>query len=343
MKFRNKKLNQNIKFKSAKIEQNSKKFIPSFIPIKRYLSAIIIAIIILISITILIKFFIKKIFIKDKLEISYSNYERKIITEEMLQKAEWDLPNEEAFIINGIIRKHKPKKCLEIGVGKGGTSVLILNAIKDISDSSLISIDIHHKVINDVGKNIGYKVEKHFSSLSPKWQLFLGDMPHIILEKLNLKFNFVILDTSRTIPGEILNFIEVLPFLEDNALIVLPNLIKNLNNSNYIKENNINLKTTSTSIFLMSSVVGVKKIFYNENKVMENIGLIMLEKNQEKFYENYFLMLLNIWENMLTDEEIFQLRLFIEKFYKKEKYINIFENAVLYNKNYQKILQNFKT
>ena len=46
-----------------------------------------------------------------------------------------------------------------------------------------------------------------------------------------------------------------------------------------------------------------------------------------------------IWENMLTDEQIFQMRLFIEKYYKKEKYINIFENAILYNKEYQK---NFK-
>ena len=39
---------------------------------------------------------------------------------------------DEAKFLNGIVRKYKPKKIVEIGVSLGGTSALILNAIKDL-------------------------------------------------------------------------------------------------------------------------------------------------------------------------------------------------------------------
>ena len=47
------------------------------------------------------------------------------------------------FFINGIIRKHRPQNCLEVGVAEGGSSILILNAIKDIKNSKLVSLDLN--------------------------------------------------------------------------------------------------------------------------------------------------------------------------------------------------------
>ena len=44
-------------------------------------------------------------------------------------------------LLNGIIRKSKPKKILEVGVSAGGSSAIILNAIKDMNNSFLYSID----------------------------------------------------------------------------------------------------------------------------------------------------------------------------------------------------------
>ena len=40
-----------------------------------------------------------------------------------------------------LIRKFEPKKLLEIGVSAGGSSSLILNAIKELPNSKLYSID----------------------------------------------------------------------------------------------------------------------------------------------------------------------------------------------------------
>ena len=46
----------------------------------------------------------------------------------------WD----EQKYLNGVVRKFKPKKLVEIGVSGGGTSALMLNAIKDIPDAKLL-------------------------------------------------------------------------------------------------------------------------------------------------------------------------------------------------------------
>ena len=62
----------------------------------------------------------------------------------------------EKKFLNGIIRKYKPKKLLEIGVSKGGSSAIILNAIHDIEGSKLYSIDIQDECYRIPGKKTGF-------------------------------------------------------------------------------------------------------------------------------------------------------------------------------------------
>ena len=77
--------------------------------------------------------------------------------------------NQREFI-NGIIRKFRPKKIVELGVLYGGSSIIILNAIRDIKNSHLYSIDINGS------QKVGYCVDKYFSYLSKKWTLFKGNI-----------------------------------------------------------------------------------------------------------------------------------------------------------------------
>ena len=46
------------------------------------------------------------------------------------------LANQREFI-NGIIRKYRPKKILELEILRGGSSIIILNAIRDIKNSHI--------------------------------------------------------------------------------------------------------------------------------------------------------------------------------------------------------------
>ena len=67
-----------------------------------------------------------------------------------------EITKDEQKFLNGLIRKIKPKKIVEIGVAYGGTAVIILNAIKDINGSELFSIDINKKCYRLRSKETGF-------------------------------------------------------------------------------------------------------------------------------------------------------------------------------------------
>ena len=87
----------------------------------------------------------------------------------------WD--NQREFL-NGLVRKFKPKKVLEVGVHRGGSSIIILNAIDDIEDSKLYSIDINPEEI------VGECVNKYFQNLSKKYTLFKGNIASAFMEQI---------------------------------------------------------------------------------------------------------------------------------------------------------------
>ena len=270
---------------------------------------------------------------KYDLNFKYHLYEREIITEKMKNYGGWLLKNNEPYFINGIIRKFKPKKCLEIGVDKGGSAIIILNALKDINDSFLVSLDLISYNSNG-NYYIGENVKKYFPELTNnnKWQLYTGEQPHIFLDKLNLKFDFLFLDTVHITPGELINIIEALPFLEENAIIIMHDVMYHLPTNNYYSPREV--KYHPSQIYLFTSLTGYKVIIEDKNKGAENIGAIFLHSNKEKYYLNYFLLLLTPWEYMPTKTQIKELRSFISKYYKNDLFLLLFNRAVEENQIY---------
>jgi predicted O-methyltransferase YrrM len=275
----------------------------------------------------------KTIFFQNEFDIyfEYHKYQREMITERMIKNASWQLKYNEPYFINGIIRRYKPKRCLEIGVAAGGSSIIILNAIKDIPNSFLISLDLNTLLYGNKNFKTGYKVFQDFPELTKKWKLYTGEQSHKFLDKLKLKFDFLLLDTAHFSPGELINIIEVLPFLEENAIIVLHDIMYHLPSNHYYipKEK----KFHPSNIFLMSVLNGDKIIIENKTKI-ENIGAIHLYPNQKNYYLNYFLLLLSPWEYMINEKHIEELRKFIKKYYQKEIYLNLFNKAVEENTLY---------
>lgn len=268
----------------------------------------------------------------------YINYERDLINEKMIKNASWIMELDEAAFINGLIRKHKPKNILEIGVARGGSSILILNAIKDILDSRLVSIDLNS---NYKSKKVGYLVNEIFPELMGKWKLYTGDMPHKFLSKLNLNFDFFFLDTAHITPGEFFNLIEVLPFLNENSIVVLHDIVWHLHQIRRIKIKDV--KIIPTQIHLMSALIG-EKIIIKHHRAHDflNIGAICLAKNQKKYYLNYFLLLMTLWEYMPTNAQLSSLREFIKKYYNNSLFLRIFDNSIDYNKKFFQNLNNKK-
>ena len=263
---------------------------------------------------------------KYDINFNYEDYDKDIITEKIIRDSGWIIELKEAQFINGIIRKNKLKNCLEIGVAHGGSSILILNSIKDIKNSILVSLDLNKELYSDQNKLTGYRVKQYFPELMKNWKLYTGDQPHKFLIDLNIKFDFLFLDSTHVSPGEILNFIEALPFLNENAIVIIHDLFWHFGKV-------INTKFFPACISLLPTLYGEKVFLNQSNKKVSNIGGVFLYPNQEKHYLNYFLLLLNFWEYIPKDNQIDDLRIFIKKYYKDSIYINIFETAVRENKN----------
>ena len=192
-------------------------------------------------------------------------------------------------------------------------------------------MDINTNLYCDANLKTGINVQKYFPELTNKWKLYTGEQPHIFLDKLNLTFDFLYLDTVHTSPGEIINILEVLPFLEDNALIIIHDIMLHFDYNHCIE---IKKKIHFSNIYLISSLMGDKVIIENKDHDLENIGAIRLFPNQYKYYLNYFLLLLSPWEYMPKQKYIDELRIFIKKYYKDEIYLNLFDKAVKENLMY---------
>jgi predicted O-methyltransferase YrrM len=237
--------------------------------------------ILIISLIILIYFYyfrnsnFKKYRTRYDIDFNYVTYENNIITKRIIRNSGWELRGNQPYFINGLIRKYKPKNCLEIGVASGGSSILILNAIKDIPDSRLISLDRNTQLYINKFKKTGYRVKQYFPELTKKGKLFTGQQQHKFLTKLNMKFDFVFLDTVHYAPGEILNFIEILPFLNENAIFVLHDIL-----FHFISKINV----YPSNVYLYPVIYGDKVLLKNKYGSIENIGAIFLYNNQEKYY-----------------------------------------------------------
>ena len=126
--------------------------------------------------------------------------------------------DQRAFL-NALILRNTPKKLLEIGVSAGGSSIVILNAINNIPDAKLYSIDINDNWYRDSGKKTGYFVE-NYQQLKSKWKLFTGALALKFIEQIGYGIDFCLIDTWHYNPGEIFDILMVLPYLADDAVIV---------------------------------------------------------------------------------------------------------------------------
>ena len=122
--------------------------------------------------------------------------------------------NNQREFLNGVVRRFRPKKIVEIGVYKGCASSIVLNAIQDLNNSHLYSIDLSSK------HSIGKCVRTLFPNLLSKWTLYTGNVAAKFIEEIGKDIDYVLIDTAHFEPGEILDFIIVLPNLNEEAIVV---------------------------------------------------------------------------------------------------------------------------
>lgn len=257
---------------------------------------------------------------------------------------------EQRKFLNGLLRTLKPKKILEVGISAGASSSIILNAIKDLADSKLYSIDYNTNWYRDNKKLSGFLVMDNFPNLMDKWNLYTGGVSAKFMEEIGGDIDFFLLDTMHCNPGEFLDYLMVLPFLKKNAVIVIHDLI--LHTSIF---GEFNYKDFSTNCILFSSLKGEKFLLKKDNhsydkekhhiKLIDisgipNIGAIKLDDNIMSYSQDIFMLLTLPWYYTPTDDDYLNiLNLFIK--YYPENLVNMFERIYLFNRNISNQSNNF--
>lgn len=236
--------------------------------------------------------------------------------------------------MNGLIRKIKPKKIVEIGVSRGGSAALILNAIKDVEGSKLFSIDKSYYCYKKKHKKTGFIVEEKFPELLDKWTLYIGRLTSEFIETIGNDIDFVFIDTMHITPGEMLDWLMVLPFLKNEAIVVFHDAFFLYYNKRVTK---YKLHTSNNQLlcYIRGELILPQ---YGDSIFFRNIGALKLAPEQNKYYYQYFLALGSQWEYMPSENDLKLMRDFFMKYYGKN-YIEIFDDALKKNKIY---LNNFK-
>jgi len=234
----------------------------------------------------------------------------------------------------GLIRLFKPKNILEIGVSSGGGSGLILQAIKDIEGSALTSIDKAEHAYRYPDKPLGFVALRENANNS-QWTLIAGKDPSEIIETFGKKFDFAVIDTAHVHPIETLNFLSVLPFLEDGAIVVLHDLSLYMNTTYFVDLSEfprINLATK----FLFNSVVGEKiTVSSNDKKyisdfTLPNIGAFQITSDTWKYIDGVFHSLTVPWGLFPDSDVLDNVRNIVKNHYDKPK-LALFDDAVKAN------------
>ena len=237
------------------------------------------------------------------------------------------------FLVS-LIQRTKPKKILELGVSKGGSSYLILNTIKNFKNNKLYSIDYNtdHYYLKD--KKTGFFLD-NYPDLKKNWILKTGGLALNFLDEISSstnekeKFDFCFIDTMHTLPGEILDFLQILPYMKRNSIIVFHDTNWQINDSRCFVNN-----------MLMSSIQGKKilpypKPYFNtyfstigSKFFFNNIGAININKNTFSSLYEIFNLLTIPWDYMPNQDDLNKLISFFKKYY-SEYYSAYFKEVAL--------------
>lgn len=291
---------------------------------KKYLIIIFFLIFFTISAFITIKYKNRHQTSVDNINIYLDKYETNIylqIKEKLKNNRCSDMGSNQREFLNGVVRKFRPKKIVEIGVNNGGGSCIILNAIQDIENAHLYSIDLS----ND--SHIGKCVKYLFPQFLNKWTLFKGDVAAKFMEQIGNDIDMVFIDSAHFEPGEILDFIITLPFLKEGAIVGFHDIANQIT---------ANIGRNEWAPYVIYNVIRGKSYLPSGDILLKHdIGIKILDKNQKRYHLEYFRALGGQWQYFPKEKHIELITEYFKKYYDSNCSL-IFKEAVEFNRNFVK-------
>jgi predicted O-methyltransferase YrrM len=235
---------------------------------------------------------------------------------------------ESAFVC-GLIRKYRPAKIVEIGVSAGGTSALILKAASMLGlECKLHSIDIFINYVRDTSKQMGYVVKEFTPELVENWNLYLGKVASAPLKRIGPGIDLCIIDTQHIIPGEILDFIAVYPYLSENAIVILHDMARQFDPE--YGQNFHRHATTALFSCVTAEKLVLSDILNERPEGLPNIAAFKVNSDTKKYISNLFLALSLPWTYLPAPEHVADYLDGMYKFYSLDL-IEYFKRALNVN------------
>lgn len=240
---------------------------------------------------------------------------------------------ESAFVC-GLIKEKRPKKILEIGVAAGGTTAIIMQCVSMLSlTCEVISVDLNEKFYRGDGRETGFIARefKRKTNCTVNHRFVLGKVVAETIDEIGGVIDLVVLDTVHFLPGELLDFIAILPYLAPDAYVILHDVA--YHHYSVIKEG------IATQV-LLDAAVGEKIVPMVSDQVcsakMPNIAAIKVNSDTLKYIGDVFLALTIPWSYAPEDKELEIYKEHYKKHYDKSM-IEYFDVAVELNKKLLKI------
>lgn len=211
-----------------------------------------------------------------------------------MEEAYCEMSSSEHGFICGMIRKYRPHKIVEVGVAGGGTTAVIMKCLDLLhSDTRVYSVDLNEECYRRSGKTTGYQlneVKEELGNIS-NHKFLLGQVLPKVIDEIGGEIDFVILDTVHSMPGELLDFLCILPYLNDGAIVVLHDVILNLHDTSR--------KSLYATKIVLDAAVGRK--YFNYHDQVFNIGAIEISQDTRTYAANLFSALSITWTHLPTD------------------------------------------
>jgi hypothetical protein len=283
--------------------------------------------------------------------------------------------------MTSLILRHKPKHCLEIGVAAGGSSAIICNALQE-HGGELSSVDYNNywywqglphdtqpERIDIVTKRVSKLlspnkllpvgwVMDHYPDLKKNWTCYSGGLIVDFIEEICKKgsIDLCFLDAAHVLPGEILDFLIILPYLTDDAVIIIHDIHIYSHLSLMSKASDVGAYLCNTMLFSALRGTYYLDALWQDSDVFlkrrdsffSGIGAIKISKQEcIKNVYSLFNLLVYHWVNIPTKAEEDIILNYISRHYDifYVKFLkNIFSyQRLLYKNNYATALHNAKS
>lgn len=213
----------------------------------------------------------------------------------------------------GMIQYKRPGKIVEIGVSAGATTAVVLSCLEELNiPCEMYSVDLSERWCKDRNRETGFVVKDYMEiGQDIRHRFMLGKPIPYIIDDIGGDIDFLILDSSHSLPGEVLDFLTCMPYLAEKAVVVLHDIILDLSGVGY--------EVATKGLFC---AVKAKKWYMEETGLdfcgLSNIAAFEVSGETRDNIEDAFMCLSMKWNYLLPEDDWKEYNQIIAKHYSSE-------------------------